>query len=237
MEDQQNKPADEEAVKKEPAEEEAAAPAAEPAPQPEPEAKPAAEAEVPEAPKPAPEEGAHEPEDIDMQAQEAAPAPASDAKVLGIPADKFARLCYVLVLTASGFGLFANFVGLVGVYVPGGQLFAIVGLAGLALAVVGWQAFPKDFTPIDLSHFRYITILFAAFFIIGIICGTALGWFGFLGALLLFLITIAQVGLLWAGLNLWKAGKEATQDTVKAEVMAMKDMLMSKIKKADDGVE
>lgn len=159
---------------------------------------------------------------------------ASDKKVIGIPVQNYVKICYLLILTASGFGVFTNFVGIVGVYVPGGQLFGILGITGLALSLIGWQAFAKEFKPNEITHFKYMALLFVAFFVIYLVLSGGLGWFGFFGAIIAFLIAAVQFGCIYTGFSLWKADKEASKENLIGEFEAMKSFALSKINKNQD---
>ena len=169
--------------------------------------------------------------------QETKKAVNTDEKIFGIPQNQFVKICYLLVLASSGFAVLSNFVGLAGIFMPGGVLFAILGLGGLALTLIGWQAYSSKFSANDNTHFKYLAILFAAFFVIYFILSNALGWFGFIGALIALLIPIAQFACLYTGLSLWKAGKEANKENLMSEFEAIKSLVLSKFKKVDDGVE
>ena len=183
-----------------------------------------------EAPK-----GPQAPNEVPKQAANAADGAVD--KILGIPVGSYVKLCYLLVLIASGFGVFSYLVGLVGVYVPGGQLFGLVGLSGFVLALIGWFAFAEKLKPIDMLHQKYIVILFAAFFVVYVVLAGSLGWFGFFGQIVMLLIASLQFAALYIGLNLWKEGKEPTKESVLAEFNILKDTAVNKIKKVDDGIE
>lgn len=172
------------------------------------------------------------------EAPKATSAPASgDDKILGIPTASYVKFCYILVMIASGYGVFSHLVGLVGVYVPGGQLFGLVGLSGIVLALLGWLAFGEKLKAVDHEHVKYLALLFGVFFVFYVVLAGSMGWFGFLGQIVLLIVAAIQLSCFYVGLKMWQAGQEPTKDSVIAELNSLKDMAISKIKKVDDGVE
>lgn len=141
-----------------------------------------------------------------------------DNKVLGIPVEKYANLCYMLLLVSAGIGLLSNILGLVGVYIPGSGMVGLIGLVGLVLSLLGLFVFKDQFSKLDVSHFKYIGVLFVAFFVVGLVLITALGGFGVLGLLIILLLSIAQFVLYFAGFKNYKAGIEPTKDTIQATI-------------------
>jgi hypothetical protein len=158
-------------------------------------------------------------------------------KLLGIPKESFVKLCYVLTLVASGYGVLSHLVGLVGVYIPLGQLFGLIGFIGVILAIVGWAAFSEKLKPVDNSHLKFLVILFLGLFIFYLIFANSFGWFGFFGQLFGLIIASVQFGALYVGLKLWKEGRDATKDNLLSEFNVLKNKAQAKIKKADDGIE
>lgn len=162
---------------------------------------------------------------------------AGDDKIIGIPRDSYGKLCYILVLVAASFGVVSHLFGLVGIYIPGGQISALIGLSGLLLAIMGIFVFNEKLKPFDVEHLKYIGILFAAFFFFYIVFANSFGWFGFVGSLLVFLVAVAQLTAFYIGYSLWKTNREPTKEAVVAEFHVLKNLAISKIKKVDDGIE
>ena len=144
--------------------------------------------------------------------ESAPPPPQGDNKVLGIPADKYLKVCYVLVLISSGVGVLTGLLGLVGAPVSGGGLIVLLGLVGIVLAVLGWLVFSEDFAAMEISHLKYLSILFAGFYVVSIVFGSIFS--GFLGYLMMTLIVIAQFICLLSGYKTWQGAQEATKDNL-----------------------
>lgn len=146
----------------------------------------------------------------------------NENKVLGIEAAKYVKICYIMVLIASGYGVLTNLCGLAGIYLPGGLITGIIGLAGLALTVTGWLVYKEKFGPVDISHFKYLVIVLAAFFVIYVIFVNALAGFGVVGAFLITIISLIQFACLFVGFKTWRSGQEATQANLKASFRSIK---------------
>lgn len=131
----------------------------------------------------------------------------SNGTVLGIPADKYLKICYILVLLSSGFGILTGLVALTGSYVPGGGLIGLLGLIGIILAVLGWLVFSENFSALETSHFKFLSLLTAAVIVISI----ALVSFG---SFLIMLISAANFACLFVGFKIWQDGQEATKDNL-----------------------
>ena len=138
----------------------------------------------------------------------------SNNKVMGIEIGKYVNLCYITILISAGYGLLGNFAGLGGVAIPGGLIFSLLGLVGLILTLLALFVFKDKFSGLDMSHFKYIGIIFAAFLVLGIVLGGTLFKMGFVGLLLIIVISAVQFALFFAGYRTYKAGIEATKDTI-----------------------
>lgn len=144
-------------------------------------------------------------------------------KVLGLESTAFVKVSYVLVLISAALGLLISILTGIGLGAPsGGALVNLVGLIGWMMALVGWLAFQKDFTVIEISHLRFISALFIGLFVLGIIVGSVLGGSGILWALLSFVLSVLSVGLLYFGFTLWQAREELTIDALKSEFHSFK---------------
>ncbi len=135
-------------------------------------------------------------------------------KVLGIETNKYAKLSYVLILVASGLGLFSNLMALASVYILGGMMFGLLGLIGIVLAITGLVAFKDKFSALDISHFIFLVILFFAFFALAGILGNMLVNMGAVGSIILFLLSAFQFALLFTGFQLWQNGELVTKDSL-----------------------
>ena len=154
-----------------------------------------------------------------------------DNKVLGIEANKYAKIAYVLILISVVIGLLNGLAGLVGSYVPFGGVISILGLVGLVMAVLGLFVFQDNFNDLDQSHFKYIGLLFIAFFIIGIIFSNGLAGFGFVGALINLAISAAAFIFMFAGYRTHQAGTPATRASIEGDIRGMVGQAKSKVQK------
>ena len=128
-------------------------------------------------------------------------------KVIGIPTDKYLKICYILVLLSSGFGILTSLLALTGAHIPGGGLIGLLGLVGIILAVLGWLVFSENFSALETSHFKFLSILTAAIIVISI----ALASFG---SFLIMLISAVNFVCLFVGYKTWQDGQEATKDNL-----------------------
>jgi len=152
----------------------------------------------------------------------------SDNKVLGIPVNKYAKVCYILILVSGVFGVLTSLLSLVGMYMGLGGLIGLLGLIGLALAITAWLAFSEDFGDVDLSHFKAIVIMFVAFFVFSIIIFNAVGPFGAVGSIISFLLGAAYLAVVFAAYQVWQKGQMATVDSIKAAVLELKNYIPNK---------
>lgn len=142
----------------------------------------------------------------------------TDDKVLGIDINHYTKVCYVLILIASGFGLLANLASLVGIFIPGGILTGLFGFIGIVLVVLGLFVFKDKFSALDLSHFKYIGLLFIAFLVIYFVLVPALLGMGLIGMMVVVLLSAAQFILFFAGFRTYKTGIEATKASITANL-------------------
>lgn len=152
-------------------------------------------------------------------------------KVLGIETNKYAKVAYILILISTGFAVFSNLAVMAGTYPAGGMLLGLLGLAGLIMAALGLFVFQENFSKLDLSHFKYIGLMFIAFFIISMIFSNAMAGFGFIGAFINFLISSAALILIFAGYRTHKAGIEATKASIESDIKSMACSAKSKVQK------
>ncbi len=134
--------------------------------------------------------------------------------VLGIETSKYTKICYILVLIASGSGLISNLFALINLNISGGIIAALLGLLGIALAATAYVAFRSKFSGVDNSHFLFLIVLFIAFFILLWVIGSLFVYIGVLGSIFLFLLSAFQFTLLFAGFKVRQRGQAATKDNL-----------------------
>lgn len=150
-------------------------------------------------------------------------------KVLGLEPQNYVKITYILLLISAGLGLIVNLANAFSpMMVQGMSMLGLIGFAGLIMALLGLFAFPNDFSKQQSSHFKYIGVLFIGFFVVGIILASIFASAVVLWALIALLLGLANLALLYAGFKVWQAGGEATQETIKAELCAMRDKIKSK---------
>lgn len=149
-------------------------------------------------------------------------------KVLGLESAVYVKLCYVLILVSGGLGLLLSFLSAIGLVMATSWLISLIGLAGLIMALVGCLAFAKDFTVIELSHLKFISIAFVVFYVIGLIISSVLFASGLLYSLVTFIIGAAFLLAVYLGFRLWQARQEPTQATLRAEFEDFKDSLKNR---------
>ena len=102
-------------------------------------------------------------------------------KVLGLQSAVYVKVSYILVGVAAALGLLISILSGIGMGAPtAGGLVNLVGFAGWIMALIGWLALGRDFTVIENSHLRFISLLFVAMLVLGIVIGSALGASGLL---------------------------------------------------------
>lgn len=155
----------------------------------------------------------------------------SNSKVLGLKSSDYVKISYMLVLAAAGLGLVLNLFSSVGLAAfTGSTLVSLLGLIGWVMALVGWLGFQKEFSLIEQSHLRFITVLFVACFVIGLVLAVIFGGAGVLWLVVAALFGAAQIGLLYLAFRLWQKGQEASQDTLKAEFEVLRGQLQNRKK-------
>lgn len=144
----------------------------------------------------------------------------SDAnKIMGlVPKDKYVLYAYYMLLGSAAAGIALTILGVIGVYLPLGGLIGLVGLIGLIMALAGYFGFKDQFSPLDQAHLLYLVIVFAVFFVAGLVIGGA--FYSSFGALMMvsLLLNLIQALLLFTGYNSWKHGRTITKENVKSEV-------------------
>ncbi len=149
-------------------------------------------------------------------------------KVLGLESAVYVKLCYILILISGALGLLLSLLGTLGLIVASSGLVGLVGLAGLIMALVGWLAFAKDFTVIELSHLKFLSVVFVAFYVASLIIGSVMFGAGLLWSLMSFLLGAALLLVVYLGFRLWQARQEPTQVTLKMEFDNLKASLKNR---------
>lgn len=141
-------------------------------------------------------------------------------KIMGIvPKERYMYFTYMfLLISAAGNALFSVF-GLIGLTLESaGYAVMVLGLMACIMAVVGLTKHKDDFSPLDHAHFKYIAILFVAFFVINIVFGGVYAIAYFLGYLCTIVLGLAQAVLVWTGFNAWQGGRVITKENFKSEM-------------------
>lgn len=158
----------------------------------------------------------------------------SGLKILGIPTEKISKLSYMLILASTGFTLLLNFLGILGITLPGAAFFGSIGLLSVFLSLVGLFVFEERFTEIDQSHFKFIALAFVSFFAILMVVGSILKFLGSFGFLVVFLFVTVQFLTFYAGYGLYKDDKPADKENLNSKYESYKGFLFSKFKKAEE---
>lgn len=130
-----------------------------------------------------------------------------NTKVIGIPTDKYLKICYILVLISSVFWVLNTFLALIDAHVPGTAFIGLLGLIGIILAILGWFVFSKNFSALEISHFKYLLVLTAVVIVISV----ALTSFG---TFFTMLISVINFACLFIGYKTWGSEQEATKDNL-----------------------
>lgn len=149
-------------------------------------------------------------------------------KVLGLESAVYVKLCYILILVSGALGLLLSLLGTIGLVIASTSLISLVGLAGLIMALVGWLAFAKDFTVIELSHLKFLSVVFVAFYIASLILGSILYGASLLWSLLSLILGATLLLVVYLGFRLWQARQEPTQVTLKMEFDNLKASLKNR---------
>ena len=152
----------------------------------------------------------------------------ANKKVLGLESALYVKICYGLILVSGVLGLVLALLGMLGLGAGGSGLLGLLGLAGLIMALVGAIAFARDFTVIELSHLKFLSIVFVVFYVTSIALGYVLGGLGILWSLISLLIGAAMLLAVYLGFRLWIARQEPTQATLAAEFHSLKNYLQNR---------
>lgn len=158
----------------------------------------------------------------------------SGLKILGIPTEKISKLSYMLILASTGFALLLNFLGILGITLPGSVFFGSIGLLSVFLSLVGLFVFEERFTDTDKSHFKFVALAYVSFFAIAMVVGGILKFLGSFGYLVVFAFYMVQFLTFYAGHGLHKDDKPADKDNLNAKYEAYKGVIFNKFKKAEE---
>lgn len=140
-------------------------------------------------------------------------------KIMGLIArEKYVKTTYNLLIISAIGSVVLALLGVIGILLPLGVIFSLLGFAGLILALIGVFLYKGEFSALDQSHLIYISVLFAALFILMIIVNS--GFYASIKLLMLVssLVNAAFLVLLYTGYNSWKHGRTITKDNIKSEV-------------------
>ncbi len=143
-----------------------------------------------------------------------------DVKIMGIvPKARYVYFAYMfLLVSAAGNALYA-LLGAIGInFASAGYATMVLGLLSLILAVIGLTKHKGDFRDIDHAHFKFMGIVFVAFFVINIVFGGVYALSYTLGYLCTTVLGAAEAILVWTGYNAWQGGRTLTKDNLKSEV-------------------
>lgn len=143
----------------------------------------------------------------------------SDEKIMGfIPKSKYVMITYYLLLASCVGSLVLALLAIIGLVIPLGNLFALAGLIGLVLALLGYFIFKTDFSGHDQSHLLYICVIAGIFILAGAILGASLVLVPTAAYMISFLIAGAQAILIYTGYNSWKNNRTITKDNIESEI-------------------
>lgn len=145
---------------------------------------------------------------------------ASAQKIMGIvPKNRYVHFAYMfLIISAAGNVLFSIF-SIIGLnFASATPALIVCGLATLVMVAVGLTKHKNDFTPVEHAHFKYMAVLFIAFFILYIVFGGVYAISYFLGYVCTIALGIVQSVLAWTGYNSWQGGRIITKDNIQDEI-------------------
>lgn len=141
-------------------------------------------------------------------------------KIMGIvPHERYTYFTYTfLLVSAAGNALFSLF-SLLGLGFETGILGCMVlGFLSFILALVGMTGAKHEFTATEHAHFKYIMLLFVAFFALNLLFGGVYGISYFLGYLCTIALGVIQTILVFTGYMSLQAGRVVTKDNLKEEI-------------------
>lgn len=145
---------------------------------------------------------------------------ANTDKIMGIvPKERYVYFAYMFLLVAAAGSALYSLLAIVGLRLESAAYATMfLGLLAAILAGVGLTKHKGDFTAHDHAHFKYIIILFVAFFVINIVFGGVYALSYFLGYLCTGIIGAVQAVLAWTGYNSWQDGRLITKDNIRDEI-------------------
>lgn len=141
-------------------------------------------------------------------------------KIMGIvPKERYMYFAYMfLLISGAGNALYA-LLAVVGLGLDSAAYaVTILGLLAAILAGIGLTKHKDDFTAHDHAHFKFIIVIFVAFFVLNIIGGGVYAIAYVLGYLVTAVIGAAQAVLSWTGYNAWQDGRVITKDNIRDEI-------------------
>jgi hypothetical protein len=144
----------------------------------------------------------------------------TEQKILGfVPKSKYVHFAYMFLLISAAGNVLYSLIAIIGIHLESaGYATMILGLASFTLAVLGLTMVKNEFTAHDHAHFKFLAILFPAFFVIFVIFGGVYAVSFFLGFLCTAAIGAAQCVLVWTGYNSWQDGRIVTAANIKDEI-------------------
>jgi len=146
----------------------------------------------------------------------------SNEKIIGIPKSKYIKFTYLALILSSALGIVSTLlIILIGLGILS-SVAGLLGLAGVVLALLGFFAFNSKFTQEELSHFKYMAVLYVIFFVVGIVVGAVLGDLGLVTTLIIILVNVASLICMYAGYRLNEKNVAASKQTVIGELKSLK---------------
>ena len=137
-------------------------------------------------------------------------------KLLWIPKKDYIKFTYIALMAASVLGLLAAFVGAVS------GLASLTGLTCILLAILGFTIYKREFTDAQLSHFKFVGVIFIISFVLGILLSVVFGGNATLLLVVTPLVNLAALALMFTGYRLNESRTPASKESVINELKSLK---------------
>lgn len=141
-------------------------------------------------------------------------------KIMGIvPHERYTYFAYMFLLMSAAGNAWFSILGMIGLGMQTGILGCMVlGLLAVVMAAVGLTGAKHEFTATDHAHFKYMIVLFVAFFVLNLLFGGVYGISYFLGYLCTIALGVIQAVLVFTGWMSLQAGRVVTKANIKDEI-------------------
>ncbi|MFK7839208.1 MAG: hypothetical protein AB8B83_02665 [Bdellovibrionales bacterium] len=136
--------------------------------------------------------------------------------ILGIPKENYIKIAYLTLIAACILGFIAVFVSAIS------GLSTLVSLAGIVLVLAGFFMYGPEFSDAQLSHFKFVGVIFVATFILGVILSAVLGGVAIANYIVSSSLSIAVLTVLYCGFKLNEDRKEVTKDNFVNQLKSLK---------------